>query len=178
MTIPATTPGTPLRALQTTVAAVLGGLVVLAVLFGGVVLGLHGYPPTWVPWLLGALAVVAHLLCTAVGYRVPAIAPATPAREAATAGRLAMQQSTFVRLALCEAVAVVGIVLGFVVTPQTGMTVVIGVVLSLALLLLHVWPGARVLGRVERALDRDGGRSFLTDTMHGREPGQNGALLS
>ena len=58
------------------------------------------------------------------------------------------------------------------------MTVVIGVVLSLALLLLHVWPGTRVLGRVERSLDRDGGRSYLTDTMHGREPGQNGALLS
>lgn len=178
MTIPATTPGTPLRALQTTVGAVMGALVVLAVLFGGVVLGLHGYPPTWVPWLLGALAVAAHLLCTVVGYRVPAVSPATPAAEAATAGRLAFQQSTFLRLAICEAVAVVGIVLAFAVTPRTGMTVVIGVVLSLALLLLHVWPGARVLGRVERSLDRDGGRSYLTDTMHGREPGQNGALLS
>lgn len=178
MTIPATTPGTPLRALQTTVGAVMGALVVLAVLFGGVVLGLHGYPPTWVPWLLGALAVAAHLLCTVVGYRVPAVSPATPAAEAATAGRLAFQQSTFLRLAICEAVAVVGIVLAFAVTPRTGMTVVIGVVLSLALLLLHVWPGARVVGRVERSLDRDGGRSYLTDTMHGREPGQNGALLS
>jgi hypothetical protein len=178
MTIPATTPGTPLRTLQTTVAAVMGGLVVLAGLFGGVVLGLHGYPPTWVPWLLGALAVVAHVLCTSIGYRVPAVPPATPAGEAAVAGRMAFQQSTFLRLALCESIAVVGIVLGFAVPPRTGMTVVIGVVLSLALLLLHVWPGARVVGRVERSLDRDGGRSHLTDTMHGREPGQNGALLS
>ena len=178
MTIPATRPATPLRALQTTVGAVMGGLVVLAVLLGGVVLGLHGYPPTWVPWVLGALAVVAHVLCTVVGYRVPAVAPTTPAREAAVAGRMAFQQSTFVRLAICEAVGVVGIALAFAVTPRTGMTVVVGVVLSLALLLLHVWPGARVLGRVERSLDRDGGRSYLTDTMHGREPGQNGALLS
>ncbi|MFC8503710.1 hypothetical protein ACFUC1_15225 [Pedococcus sp. NPDC057267] len=178
MTIPATTPGTPLRALQTTVGAVMGGLVVLAVLLGGVVLGLHGYPPTWVPWLLGALAVVAHVLCTVVGYRVPAVAPATPAADAAVAGRMAFQQSSFVRLALCESVAVVGIALAFGVTPRTGTTVVIGVVLSLALLLLHVWPGTRVLDRVERSLDRDGGRSYLGDTMHGREPGQNGALLS
>lgn len=178
MTIPATTPGTPLRALQTTVGAVMGGLVVLTVVFGGLVLGLHDYPPTWVPWLLGALAVLAHVLCTAVGYRVPAVAPAAPAPEAAASGRMAFQQSTFVRLAICEAVGVVSIALAFAVTPRTGMTVVIGVVLSLALLLLHVWPGDRVVGRVERALDRDGGRSYLTDTMHGREPGQNGALLS
>ena len=178
MTTPATMPASPLRALQTTVGAVMGGLVVLAVVFGGFVLGLHGYPPTWVPWLLGALAVVAHVLCTLVGYRVPAVAPATTPQEAAVAGRTALQQSTFVRLAICEAVGVVGIVLAFAVTPRTGMTVVIGVVLSLALLLLHVWPGDRVLGRVERSLDGDGGRSYLTDTMHGRQPGQNGALLS
>lgn len=178
MTTPATKPATPLRALQTTVGAVMGGLVVLTVVFGGFVLGLHGYPPTWVPWLLGALAIVAHALCTAVGYRVPAVAPATPAPEAAAAGRMAFQQSTFLRLAVCEAVGVVGIVLAFAVPPRTGMTVVIGMVLSLALLLLHVWPGDRVVGRVERSLDRDGGRSYLTDTLRGREPGQNGALLS
>lgn len=178
MTVPATTTGTPLKALKTTIGAVMGGLVVVAILFGGVVLGLHGYPPTWVPWLLGALAVVAHLVCTAVGYRVPAMAPGTAPDEAATAARAAFQQSTFLRLAVCEAVSLVGIALAFAVRPQTGMTVVIGVVLSLALLLLHGWPGTRVLGRVERSLDRDGGRSYLTDTMHGREPGQNGALLS
>jgi hypothetical protein len=178
MTLPATAPGTPLRAQQTMIGAVMGGLVVLAALFGGVVLGLHGYPPTWVPWVLGAIAVAAHAVCTVAGYRVAAIAPGTPAEEAAVTGRLAFQQSTFLRLAVCEAVALIGIVLAFAVRPQTGMTVVIGVVLALVLFLVHVWPSSRVVATVERSLDRDGGRSFLADTLNGRRPGQNGALLS
>lgn len=166
----------PLQALRTTVGAVMGGLVVLTLVVGSV-LGFGGYPPVWVPWALGALAVLAHVACTTVGYRTTPVRPGTAASEAARTGRSAFQQSTFVRMALCEAVGIVAVAAAFVVDSRTGMTVVVGAVLSLALLALHAWPGERTIARVQRSLDRDGGQSFLSDTMRGQQPGQNGAFL-
>lgn len=167
----------PLRTTQILVGSVMVALVVITAVMSGV-LATDVYPPTWVPWALGVLAVASFLLSNAIGYNVPAIAPGTPPDEAAVAGRLAFQSSLFLRLALSEAVAVIGLVLAFVVQPQTVMTVVIGTVLALALLAWHVWPSARVITKVEQRLDRDGGRSHLSDTLHGRPAGQGGALLS
>jgi F0F1-type ATP synthase membrane subunit c/vacuolar-type H+-ATPase subunit K len=167
----------PLRTTQILVGSVMAALVVITAVMAGV-LPTSGYPPTWVAWALGALAVVSFLLSNAFGYTVAPIAPGTPAAEAAIAGRTAFQSSMFTRLALSEAVAVVGLVVAFVVEPQTIMTVVIGTVLALALLAWHVWPSERVIRKVEQRLDRDGGRSHLFDTLHGRPAGQGGALLS
>jgi F0F1-type ATP synthase membrane subunit c/vacuolar-type H+-ATPase subunit K len=175
--VPSSPNAVPLQASKITVATVMAGLVVFTLVFS-FVLGTDGYPPTWVAWALGALAVVSFLLSNAIGYNVPAIAPGTPPEEAAGTARGSFQTSMFTRLALSEAVAIIAVVLAFVVVPRTVMTVVIGVVLSLALFAWHVWPSERVITKVEQRLDRDGGRSYLSDTLHGRPAGQGGALLS
>lgn len=175
--MPASATAPTLQSTKVLVGTVMAGLVVLTGVMG-LVLGLDGYPPTWVAWGLGALAVIAFLLDTTVGYRVPAVAPGTPPDRAADLARAAFQTSLFRRLALSEAVAIIGLVLAFAVEPQTAMTVLIGVVLSLALFAWHVWPSDRAIARVQAQLDRDGGRSYLSDVLHGRQPGTGGALLS
>lgn len=159
-------PPAPLAQLRVLAGTLIGALVVLAVVMAPV-LGLEGYPPVWVPAALGALAVAVHLLVQAVGYRVPAIAPATPESDAAAAGRAAYQTSMVLRFALCESVAMVALVAAFVVEPRTAMTYVVGGTLSLLLMAWHVWPSERLVRRVEQELDRDGGRSRLWDALTG-----------
>lgn len=168
------TPPAPLAQMRILVGAVLGGLV----MFGVVALlavGADGYPPTWAAAGLGALAVVAHLTVEAVGYRVPAVAAGTPPEDAAAAGLAAYRSTLVLRLALCEAVAIISLVGTFVLEPQTAMTYLVGGTFSVALLAWHVWPSERTTRRLEQQLDRDGGRSGLADALTGHQAGN--ALL-
>jgi hypothetical protein len=164
----------PIAQLRTLAAALLSGVVMFG-LVAWFVLGADRYPPVWVAAALGALAVATHVAVEAVGYRVPALAPGAEGEQAAEAGLAAYRSSMMLRLALCEAVAIVALAASFVVEPQTAKTYLVGGTLSLALLLWHVWPSDRGIRRVEARLDRDGGRSGLTDAVHGRRAGS--ALL-
>ncbi len=123
-----------------------------------------------------ALAVAAHLVASTVGYRVPAVAAGTPPDVARGAAHAAYQQSMVLRFAVCESGAIIALVLAFALTPQTAMTYLVGAVLSLLLMLWHVWPSRRLVAKVEALLDADGGRSGLQDTLYGTHPGD--ALLS
>jgi hypothetical protein len=174
MSRPTSTPA-PIMQFRVLAAALMGALVAFLVALG-FALGFDGYPPTWAAWALGALAAAAHLVASTVGYRVPAVAPGTRPEAARSAALAAYQQSMVLRFAVCEAVAIIALVLAFALTPQTAMTYLVGAVLSLLLMLWHVWPSRRLIARVEALLDRDGGRSGLQDSLYGIHPGD--ALLS
>jgi hypothetical protein len=175
MSQPTTTAPAPIMQFRVLAATLMGALVVFLLVLG-FALGFDGYPPTWAPWALGALAVAAHLAASTVGYRVPAVAPGTPPEAARSAAIAAYQQSMVLRFAVCEAVAITALVLAFALTPQTAMTYLVGAVLSLLLMLWHVWPSRRLVAKVEALLDRDGGRSGLQDALFGTRSGD--ALLS
>lgn len=163
-----TTP--PITTHRMLVGALIGSLVTLGlVLF--LVLDPRAYPPVWLAAALGVMAVAAHVVVEAVGYRVPPIDPDAKAEEIRRGALAAYQNSTVVRFAICESVAMVAVVAAFVVEPQAAKTYLVGGTLSLLLLLWHVWPSERVIRRVEQALDRRGGRSGLSEAMHGRAPG-------
>ena len=167
-------PGT-LQALRVMAGALMGSLVVLgviAVLIGGT----WDYPPAWMAWVLGGVAVVVYGLCELLGYRAPAIAPGTEASAAMRTARTSFQTGFTLRFALCETPALLALVLLFVQDPPSAMTYVIGGVLALILMAVHVWPGARVIARVERNLDRDGGRSQLAAALRGQSPPRTGPL--
>jgi hypothetical protein len=160
--------------MRTLVGALMGGLVMFGVV-AFLAVGGDGYPPTWAAAGLGVLAVVAHLTVEAVGYRVPAVTPGLPQEEAAAAGLAAYRSTLFLRFALCEAVAIIGLVGTFALEPQTAMTYLVGGTFAIALLAWHVWPSERTTRRLEQQLDRDGGRSGLAEALSGHQPGN--ALL-
>jgi membrane protein YdbS with pleckstrin-like domain len=161
---------TPLTANRTLAGALTGSLVLMgAVLF--MVLDPRAYPPVWVAAALGALAVAAHVVVEAVGYKVPPVDPDATGDEVRAGALAAYQSSMILRFAICESVAVIALVAAFLVEPQAAKTYLVGGTLSLLLLLWHVWPSERVIRRVEAALDRFGGRSHLGDALHGRPAG-------
>lgn len=170
---PATAP--PVQRFRVLVGSLMGALFIFLLVLG-LALGFEGYPPVAVAAGLGALAVVVHLTVGLVGYQaVPVLPEATP-RVAVDSSVAAFQSGTVLRFALCESVAIIALVASFVVDPHTAMTYLVGMTLSLVLMAWHVWPSERLVARVERSLDRAGGRSRLTETLFARPSG--GALLS
>lgn len=158
----------PLKNLRVLAAALMSAVVVFAIVAWFVVPG-RDYPPSWVAWFLGAVALAAFALAEMVGYRAAALAPgARPTQEQAVG---AFQASMMLRLAATEGVAILALIMMFVVTPPTFMTYLIGAVLALILMTFHVWPSDRAIGKVQHSLEREGGQSFLRDALMGNEPG-------
>ena len=168
------TPVTPVTPQITSLRILVGILSAGLVMFGIVlsfILANSDYPPIWVAWGLGGLAVVSHLLCRTVGFNLKAVPAGTPPAEAMAMAGAVFQASTVLRFALSESVAIIALVLSFVVLPATWMTYLIGGVLALVLMGVNVWPGAAVIRRAEQQLDRDGGQSYLNDALLGLAPG-------
>ena len=152
-------------------ALVMFGIVLFTILPSG------EYPPIWVPWALGGLAVLSHLLSRSAGFNLtPVPAGTLPAKAMATA-LAAFQASLILRFALSEAVALLALVLSFVVVPQTWMTYLIGAVLALVLFAVNVWPSTAVISKVQQQLDREGGQSFLRDALFGLAPGTTASAV-
>jgi len=128
----------PIRTTRILLGAVAGGLVVFGVvLYGQLPDG--GYPPIGVPWALGGLAVISHLLSRTIGFKLKAVPAGTPPAEAMKMALATFQTSTILRMALSEAVAIIALILSYIVLPASWMTYLIGGVL--ALILLTVKPG-------------------------------------
>lgn len=163
----------PLQSLRVMAMALMSGLVVLGVI-AALVGGTWDYPAAWMAWVIGGVAVVAYGLCELVGYRAPALAEGTDADAAMRTARAAFQTGFTLRFALCELPALLALVLLFVQDPPSAMTYLIGGVLSLILMAVHVWPGERAIARVERNLDRAGGRSHLSAALGGETPPARG----
>ena len=70
-----------------------------------------------------------------------------------------------VRFAISESVARVSLAAAFVL-PQGGfMIYAVGALVSLALMLLHVWPGSRPVGKIADVLESTGQHSHLRETF-------------
>jgi F0F1-type ATP synthase membrane subunit c/vacuolar-type H+-ATPase subunit K len=166
---PVTTPVAPPIKSTRILVSTLGS----ALVFFGIVLYLEipgsGYPPIWVPWTLGALAVISHLLSRTLGFRVRPIPASTLPSDAMPAALAAFQSSLILRFALSEGIAIIAMVLSFVLA--TWMTYLIGGVLALILFVVNVWPSTANISKVQQQLDREGGQSYLADALLGLAPG-------
>lgn len=170
MTNPPAPVAPPIKSLRILVGFLSASLVMFGVVLY-FVLPNGDYPPIWVPWALGGLAVVSHLLSHTLGFNLKPVPAGTLPAEAMVMARAAFQASTVLRFALSELVAIVAIVLSFAVPPASWMTYLIGLVLALILLRVNVWPSTAVISKAQQQLDREGGQSFLSDALLGLAPG-------
>lgn len=112
-----------------------------------------------------AAGVAAHLLLEAVGYRTPALATQLSDEEAAAQARTRFQTLMIMRFAIAEFVAIASIAAAFVLPDGSIVTYLGGAVVSLVLMAVHVWPGARPVRKVADALEAGGRRSGLRETF-------------
>ena len=122
-------------------------------------------PPLVVVLVQLAAGVGIHLLLEAVGYRPQPLAPSVSDEDAEVLVRMRWQSAMLLRFALAETVAIASVAVAFVVEEGGFLTYVVGAAVSLALMALHVWPGARPVGRMADALERDGRRSGLREAF-------------
>ena len=169
----------PLRSYRILSAALMGAPVVIgiALLFtvnshrsdrNGDPVHTHA-PSGWMYVAIVALGLVAAGLVQVFGYRIPALAPTLTPAEARTAALRTYQQSMILRFALSESVAIIAIALVFSYDSNTILPYVVAAAIAELLMAYHVWPGERLIGRVEQRLDRDGGRSDLANAINGGE---------
>ena len=150
--------------------ALMGALVMIGVALGAVV----PLDAPVSPVVLGAqvaAGVVVHLLLEAIGYRTAPLSTALPDEQAAAQARTRWQTLMVMRFAIAESIAIASIAATFVLTDAGFVTYLGGAVVSLALMALHVWPGARPVGKVADALEADGRRSGLREVFGHSSPG-------
>jgi hypothetical protein len=167
----------PIKPLRVTVGALVSSLVV----FGVVVYGIDksgSYPPSWVFFTLGGLAVCSHLLSQRLGFNLKPIPTGTPPAEAMAMAAVAFRSSTYLRFFFSQPVALVALSLSFAVLPASWMTYLIGAVLTLVLIGVNVWPSPAIISKAQQRLDRDGGRSFLRDALFGLAPDTTTSAIS
>lgn len=122
------------------------------------------------PGLLGLVLPVAGgalglVLTLTMGHSVRAISPTAPPDQAASAAFTAFQSSLFIRLAAAEVPALVGIAAVFITDEPSAVPYLIGGAITLVLLAAYAFPTAASVRRIERRLDREGGRSRLSDSL-------------
>lgn len=150
-------------------ARILAGSLMSALVFIGLAL-FFVLPPTGtvpVVALLVQLAagVAVHLALDAIGYRVPPIAPGSTEEGAAAEARQRWQATMILRFALAEVIAILSVAAAFVLPDGDVVVYLGGAAVSLVLIAVHVWPGARPVGKVASALEAQGARSGLREAF-------------
>lgn len=112
-----------------------------------------------------AAGVAVHVVLEAVGYRADPLDPSLPEDEAARTAREVWQAGMVLRFALSEFIAIASVAGAFLVPEGGYLTYLAGALVSLALMLLHVWPGARPVGKVAAGLEERGQSSHLRETF-------------
>ena len=159
-------------ALSTRILAgsLMGALVVI-----GVALSVVLPAPESVPLVTFGVQVVAgvaaHVLIETVGYRTPALPAGLSADDAAAEARTRWQGLMIMRFAIAELIAIASVAAAFVLPDGSILTYLGGAVVSLVLMVVHVWPGARPVGKVADALEADGARTGLREAFGGSAPG-------
>jgi hypothetical protein len=150
--------------------SLMGALVVIGVALSVVLPAPDTFPlaPLAVQVLAG---VAAHLLLDAVGYRTPALATDLTDDQAAAQARTRWQALMIMRFAIAEFVAIASVAAAFVLPNGSILTYLGGAVVSLVLMVVHVWPGARPVGKVADALEAGGRRSGLREAFGLSAPG-------
>lgn len=135
------------------------------VLFGIVALfslGGTGEPPSAaVAAGLFGLNVAAFAVAEVVGYKTPAVH--ADDEDAHLWGQEALRRTTILRLTVTEVPAILALVLAFVL--GSWWAYVAGGFWALLSMAWHAYPSRRVLSRLETSLDREGGRSRLTELL-------------
>lgn len=154
---------------------ILAGSLMSALVVIGVALSAVLPAPESVPLVTLAAQVLAgvaaHVLLEAVGYRTPALSTALTDEDAAAQARTRWQTLMIMRFAIAEFVAIASVAAAFVLPDGSILTYLGGAVVSLALMVVHVWPGARPVGKVADALEAGGKRSGLREAFGGSAPG-------
>lgn len=164
MSTPTPGPAAQLQAQRVLAGSTISMVPILAVV-SVVLYGLEDYPSPVVAGGLFVLNLLAFGLAELIGYRTPALAPGADADTALRQGMSAMQQSMILRFAITEAPAIIAFV-GATVT-GSAWTCIVGAFWALPSMIWHVWPSRRIAAKVERSLDREGGRSRLTELFGG-----------
>ncbi len=168
------TPTTFLQALKLLCVALTSSLVIVLVAVTAVLVSrdVHGTrnAPGWALVLLILVTVADGFLINAVGYRFRPIAPETPADAAQTNSIRQLQATTLLRFALSELTALAAIALAFFVDRGGVYLAVVGFVFAAGLLAWNVWPSERVITRVQEALEREGGLSYLREGLGAPPP--------
>ncbi|WP_156971349.1 hypothetical protein [Knoellia sinensis] len=168
-----TTPSPAATAFALSARTLCGALMGALVFFGVAlffVLGTDATPPVWVLLVQLGVGVAIHLAVEAAGYRAEPLDPSMSDEDAASAGRVRWQSSMMLRFALIEVVAIGSLVAAFIIDGGVW-TYAVGAVVSLALMVLHVWPGARSVNKTAEALEANGQASFLRETFNVATPG-------
>lgn len=154
---PTATPAPTWQSLQVLAMSLVGAPVVILVAIW-FVLGSDDpwSPPTVMLAVPVVLALGAAAMIQAVGYRTPALPATTPSQEAGETGARRFQSLMMIRFVLSELVTILPLALAFVV-PHGGFSVLlIGVILSEALMLTHVLPNDTQVEKVRRSLASQG----------------------
>jgi hypothetical protein len=150
---------TRLQGLRIIAGSLIGALVIFAVV-AVVILGLEEYPSPVTAAALFAINVAAFVIVEVVGYRTPAVPRDADEDTAVRVGLDALQQTTITRFAIIEAPALLSLAWAF--TTGSAWAYLVGGFWALLSMAWHVWPTRRVAARLERSLDREGGRSRLS----------------
>lgn len=150
--------------------SLMGALVVIGVALS-VVLPAPGSVSLTVLAVQVAAGIAAHLLIESVGYRTPALSTSLTDDEAAAQARARWQAVMIMRFAIAEFVAIASVAAAFVLPDGSILTYLGGAVVSLALMVVHVWPGARPVGKVADALEAGGRHSGLREAFGRSAPG-------
>ena len=156
--------------------ALMSALVMIAAMLYFVLPDPWAVPPWWVPVAQVLAGVAVHLFNDTTGYRTPALDPGLAEDEAVTRSVQAYTNAMMLRFAVSDAIAIISVALAFVLGEGGFLTYVGGAVVSLVLLAVHVWPGARPVGRTAASLERDGARSHLHRAFGLADPGPGGAI--
>lgn len=151
-------------------ARILAGSLIGALVFIGIalvtVLPTDETPPVWVFGAQLAAGVAVHVVLEAIGYRPQPLDPSMGDDEAAAAGRVRWQSSMVLRFALSEFVALASIAAAFVLDPGGFSVYAVGALVSLVLMVVHVWPWSRPVGRTADALESAGRPSYLREAFN------------
>ncbi|HET6154676.1 MAG TPA: hypothetical protein VFE15_17170 [Marmoricola sp.] len=156
-----------------TIALMASLLVILAAI--AAILAQNGGEPTGSVriWTLLVVLVAAVCLIAALqrfGFRYQPIAPGTPEADARLSSAVQLQVTTLLRFAIAEAIALVAIVVGFVVSSGGLYPVLLGVAISEVVMFSVMWPRESLISRVQTSLERDGGLSFLREALDSPPP--------
>jgi len=149
--------------------ALIGALPVLGLMMF-FVLGTDETPPTWVPLAQLAAGVVIHVVVEAIGYRPQPLDPSLDDHEASSEARTRWQSTMILRFALIELIAIASLAAAFVIDGGVW-TYLGGALVSLVLMAVHIWPGARSITRTADALEVQGQPSFLREAFGLPAPG-------
>jgi len=152
---------------RTLAMTLMGSLVLIVLALWFVLGGQEGALTPPVPVVVGQLVagLIVHLALEKIGYLVGPLERGLDPDEATRRALVAWTTKMALRFVLSEAVALVSIVVAFSVPEGSFVVVAVGAIVSLLLMLVHVWPGARPVGKLADELEGEGQPSGLREAF-------------